>query len=383
MLNWINFLHIYQPPTQDQKILDQVLHESYLLIIDLLKKYPNLKITLNISGSLLEKLHHNRQNTFINQLKPFVKKGRVELVGSAMYHPILPLIPEKEIIRQIQLNEKIGREVFGTLYKPQGFFIPEMAYSKKVADSIKKAGYKWIILDEIHSNKALDNKVKYKIKNNGLIVIFRDRRFSKSFPPESLIKNLTQIKNEYIITAHDGEMYGHWHKDDRNYYKKAFTHPEIKMITASEYLSKLKKTRYIEVRKASWESTKEELQKNLPYALWNDPQKMVHKLLWKLENFAMKTVEKNKKDVGYKWARIHLDRGLASCIWWWASERKPDALSPITWHPSEIEKGAQELLNSVRSLKSIHVASRLQAEKLFNNLKELIWKIHWKKYVVK
>ena len=71
-INWINFLHIYQPPTQDIKILKMVTDESYLKIVSLLREYPNLKLTLNIAGSLLEQLRDNNYNGVIDGLKNFV-----------------------------------------------------------------------------------------------------------------------------------------------------------------------------------------------------------------------------------------------------------------------------------------------------------------------
>ena len=53
-MKWINFLHIYQPPTQTPEIVKQVTEESYQKIAELLERYPKLKITLNIPGSLIE-----------------------------------------------------------------------------------------------------------------------------------------------------------------------------------------------------------------------------------------------------------------------------------------------------------------------------------------
>ena len=76
-------------------------------------------------------------------------RGRIEFLESAKYHAFLPLLPESEIIRQIILNNKTNSKYFGSVYKPTGFFSPEMAYSDKVARIAKKLGYKWIIADEL------------------------------------------------------------------------------------------------------------------------------------------------------------------------------------------------------------------------------------------
>lgn len=386
MLKWIEFLHIYQPPNQDKGVLDQVVTESYNHIIWLLTKYSNFKITLNISGSLLEQLNGNGYTKLIKDIKLLIKKGKIELVGSAMFHPILPLLPESEIIRQIQLNNEIIIKIFGLDCQPTGFYLPEMAYSPRVASIIKAMGFQWIILDEIHfPKKDLNNKIKYHIKDIGLDVIFRNRQYSKSFPPESIIKDLDILNNpekepNYLITAHDGELYGHFHKNDNGYYDKIFTNKAIENILVSKYLKTLKINESISPRSANWESTDLELKKHIPYALWHNPKNKIQQKLGELKDLAIKIINKNLDDPNYVWAREHLDRGEASCYAWWAAEGKPDSFSPITWNPSEIEKGLKELINSIRSLKSINPKTKLQAEKIYLLLTKLIWKKHWKKY---
>jgi len=378
MINWINFLHIYQPPTQDVGMLKKVVDESYLRIIGLLRDYPNLKLTLNISGSLLEQLRDNNYNEIIDGFKKYVTEGRIELTASAMYHPILSLLSKEEIERQLELHNNISREIFGSFYNPRGFFIPEMAYSKKVASVIKKMGITWILLDEIHFPAGKpDSEIKYKIKPSNLVAVFRNRKYSRSFSPETIITDLSSIKEKYLITAHDGEMYGHWHRDDREYYKKVFTHPNIKTMTVSEYVKDLEKTEEVIPREASWESTDDDLVKKVPYPFWNNPENKIHQMLWKFARLAIKTVRKYRDDTNYKAARHHLDRGLSSCSWWWATDRKPDVLSPLTWNPTEIEKGAKELLTSIRSIESIDSSIKIKAEKMFSRLRDYVWQKHW------
>lgn len=191
MLYWVNFLHIYQPPNQDLQTLRDVASQSYRLILRLLEKYPKFCVTLNISGSLLEQMEADEFRDVIDGFKKNVGEGRIELVGSAMYHPILTLLPADEIERQIRLHEKICKKVFGDLYNPKGFFIPEMAYGEEVGKVIKNFGFSWIILDEAHGGGNPDPEVKYEIEGLGLGVIFRNRKFSKSFPPEYILEHMS------------------------------------------------------------------------------------------------------------------------------------------------------------------------------------------------
>ncbi|NQV88462.1 MAG: hypothetical protein HQ402_02835 [Parcubacteria group bacterium] len=375
---WVNFLHLYQPPTQNEETLTRIIDESYRLIIKLLHTYPNLKLTLNISGSLLDLLEKYKHEDIINELKGFVEEQRIELVGSAMYHPILPLLPAKEVDRQIKLNSEICKKFFGSSYNPSGFFLPEMAYSKEVADVIKENGFSWIILDELHLQEKVDPSVRYTIKDNGLVAIFRNREISRMFPPEYIIKDVTDLHIKYLITAHDGEMYGHWHKEDHGFYEKVFTSKYITTITASEYVKMLSTEKEIVPRQASWESTLDELEQNIYYGLWYSPKNKIHKKLWELLRFANAQIDAHEQDKNYIHARKHFDKGLASCSWWWASGKKLDVWRPEIWNPSEIEKGAQELLNTVRSLDDNSSKDTIKAEKLYNQIRDIIWEKHWK-----
>lgn len=382
MLYWINFLHIYQPPTQDSDVIKKVAFESYAYILDILENSKKTKLTLNISGSLIEKLQENNLDSLIERFKKLISRGQLELTGSAMYHPILPLINEEEIIEQIKLNNKKLREVFGDLFKPEGFYLPEMAYSEKVGKIIKNLGFKWILLGEMHFEDIKDkpdSSKRYKIKDNGMTVIFRDRKYSKSFAPRMILENFEKIKSEFLITAHDGELYGHWHKDYDKFLNKIVEHPQIENILVSDYLSKLNDSIEIFPKEISWESVKEDIESGVPYALWDDPKNEIHQNLWQIEREVYNLMEAHSDDPNYKWSKFHYHRGVSSCFWWWASEKKVDIFSPISWNPSIIESGALEFLKSIRSLNKLSLEYRIKFEEKINNFRLMVWKRHWTK----
>ncbi len=380
MKYWVNILHIYQPPTQEREVVEKVSNESYALILKLLATYPRLKITLNVSGSLLELLQKYGREDIIDGIRKFALEGRIELLGSAMYHPILPLLSAKEIERQIRLNDALLKNCFGDGNTHRGFYLPELAYSKKVASILKKLGFAFIVLDEIHSEMGVDSSTAYHMKGSGLGVIFRNTEFSKTFPPEYISTAKENMKGDYLVTMHDGELYGHWHRDDRGYYERVFTNPEIEMLTASEYLSRLTQKETISVREANWESTPQELGAKIPFGLWNHPQNIIHTRLNGFKNFVLKTVAAAEADPGYAKARDYADKGVASCAWWWASERKIGPFSPVSWNPTEIEKGAKQLLLAVRELQNIDENIKLRAEKLFLRIHTLVWEKHWREH---
>ncbi len=383
-MKWISFIHIYQPPTSDKERIMSVAKESYQFIVDVLKKNPDFKLTININACLTEQLAKFGYEDLLNDIKALLEKGQIELVESGAYHPILAMLPEKEIERQIQINKAINSKHFGEAYAPKGFYIPEMAYTEKVAKIIKAMGYEWVILDEINYNGKLGQvkfNTKYQIKNVGLNVVFRNRSISQSYVPDTILK-LIKSSNapEIVITATDGEIYGHKHKDiDGNLTKVAQT-KEVGTQTVSEYLSELQEVEEVKLVDGSWESTEEEIKKKKPFMLWDDPKNKIHSKLWDLTTLAIETINKSAEDPNYGWARMHLDRGLASCTYWWASARDFKLFSALAWNPDEIEKGLEELIKSIRSLDKIDCKIKIKAEQIYVKIKHKIWEKHWRYY---
>lgn len=384
MVKWINFLHIYQPPYQDKEVLRVVVRESYERVLAGLEANPKAKITLNIQGCLAQQLLENNFLAILDRIKNLSEKGQIELVSSAKFHPILPLIPEKEAVRQIELNNKINREIFGKTYDPTGFFMPEMAYSAEAAKIIYEQGFRWIILDEISlegGKKKQENDKKYLINNAGLQVIFRNRKISKSYVPASILELLKTgaNKNQTVITATDGELYGHHEKDREKIFEKTLSLPEIEMKTVSEYLNELEKIELVELVPSSWESLPEELKKSIPYFLWNNPENPIHQKIWQIAKIAINSIEKHQDDPNLIWAQQHLDHGLASCTFWWASSKKFNEMSMESWNPEEVGKGLNQLLKTTRALKNLDKETKIEAEYLAAEAQKDIWQTHWKR----
>ena len=147
-LRWANFLHIYQPAEQRREILDAVVAQCYRPIFQRLKHDPRIRLTLNVTGALLELFDQYHYRDLIDCLRKVGKEGRIEFTGSAKYPHLCRFLENDEIVRQIQLNNQANRYFLGAVYQPRGFFPPEMAY-KPNRQHLLKLGFTWIILDEI------------------------------------------------------------------------------------------------------------------------------------------------------------------------------------------------------------------------------------------
>ncbi|MFA6307510.1 MAG: polysaccharide deacetylase family protein [Patescibacteria group bacterium] len=378
-ITWVNFIHIYQPPWQDKGVIEQISSESYEYLLTLFEKYPNFKASLNITANLVEQLNDYRPD-LLTRLQKVVSKGQIELSASSKYHALLPLLPSKEITRQINLNQETLAQYF-KLDKIKGFYMPEMAYSNQVADIVRKMKFEWIILDPIAYTGKYNEDTFYIHKKTKLKIVFRNRAISKSYPPEVIFNKIEKNEpSQTIITGTDGEIYGHFHKDWQGHLEKILQNKNLTVQTVSEYLKNSKNEQKINLRAASWESLDSELKNSIPFALWSHPKNKIHSLLWRLVFLAISLIDKYKQDKNWHWARTHLDRALSSCTFWWASARKPSDFSPLTWNPDMIDNGSEELIKSIRSLALANKQEKIKAEKIYIDIKKSTWFSHWNKY---
>ncbi|MFA5183930.1 MAG: hypothetical protein WC456_00205 [Patescibacteria group bacterium] len=387
---WINFLHFYQPANAEYYNIRKALDKSYWRLLRLMEERPGLRMTWNVSGCLLERLESDKETAFLERLKFLVRKGRLELTGSAAYHGFLPLLPEDEIVRQIKANEKILRHFFGRSFKPSGFFLPEMAYSVAVAKVIKRLGYDWIILGEpaYNGGQARAGRPEpdkyYLDAASGLKVVFRNREFSNSYPPDKLWPLFKKAAVGTYITATDAELYGLRHEDPTAELEKMTRVKNLQTMTVSRFIKRAggRPAATIKVWPSSWESTPEEIRSGRPYQLWLDKSNKIQVVLWKLAALALAMGRKYPADKNYYWYRWHLSRGLASCTFWWASARDfSKVYGPYAWSPDDIIRGLEDLIRAVRSFVNPKTKKqKLEAEKYYLRAQKLIWEKHWKKY---
>lgn len=371
---WINFLHIYQPPDQHEDILRKIVKESYEPLVKIFKKNPHTKLTLNITACLTEQLIKLGYQKLIKDIKKMVERGQIELTDSAKYHAFLPLLPLKEIERQIKLNHQTNKKFFGKCYQPKGFHLPEMAYSKKVMKVLAKFGYQWVILNEISFKGKLFSKVPsskvYRLKSFPQIkILFRNRKLSDLIQrgfmnrAEDFYQFLKkEIKpGEYIITAMDGETFGHHRPGLEKFLEKICQEKIVKTATPSEIINSFPEAKEIEPLEGTWATMESEIKAKIPYAQWNYPNNPIHKNQWRLTYFAINTLEKYKKDPNFKKARQLLDKALFSCQYWWAS-------AVPWWEVEYIEKGAYYLKRVIEILKTPPKKIKKKAQLLYEKI---------------
>lgn len=383
-------LHIYQPSTQFFEITKKAVEVSYQPILNLLEKYPQTRITLDICGSLTEQLESMEYHDVLEKISNLGKRRQIEFVGSAKYHPLLPEIPKKEILRQIRLNEETNQRFLGEAWKPQGFFPPEMAYSQGVKEALIETGYQWVLLDEsahpgsliaekrtaeeeVPAHERLQIGAKTFVHSSGKIrFLFRDREqslevaYAKVTSVSEFLRGIPsgrfQMPEQYLILAMDGETFGFHHPEMMQFLEELFVknnQGQYELIRTSEIFESGYPEETIEPRQSTWGTTVEEEKLGRVFPRWHNPQNPIHNLQWQLLNLAIQVIDRDP-DVSPE-ARSLLDQGLQSDQFWWASHNP-------CWHPPMIERGAKLLLSAIQKAKTSEMVKK-QAVDLYDKIK--------------
>jgi hypothetical protein len=337
MIHIAFLLHIYQPACQSFDILKQINKESYIPLLKKIKDSENTRITLNINASLTELLNTYELPETIDLIRELSVLDKIRFTGSAMYHPILPLISRVEVERQIKLNENYNIKFFKRFSENKGFFPPEMCISLKTLDIIKE-NYKWVIADGIACPEDWPTDKYYTY--NGLPIFFRDSILSNhiafnQIKPENLLLKLKKLFAEdyYIIFALDGETFGH----HIPLYETKFLEKLIKFINKDngfqlifidDILNLYPEKEFIRPIESSWSTSREDLEKGIPYPLWANPTNELHIIQNRLQDLVYQLINLMEKEMAwidsqeikkiYLLARTDLDKGEQSCKLWWS-----------------------------------------------------------------
>ena len=322
----------------------------------MLNRHPNAKITLNIQGCLLDMLQENGLTETLDLLRTLVGSGKIELVGSAKFHPILPLIPKAEIKTQIQMNEESIKRHIQPHFAKKGFFPPEMSVSPDLCNNIKECGYKWMIMDGIANTGNWPTDYIQKC-SKGLLRVFRDTFLSndiafKKTTALDFVNRLATIYgnsyDHYIITAMDGETFGHHIKYyETSFLGKAFSliedRSDIEIVFISELIEHFPISEGTTINSSSWSTDRSDLESNVPFPLWKHPLNPVHKYQYRMLKSLYKIMDLLENQLNhngtnkqfmeyYRTSRFFYNSALHSCWLWWASMRPH-------WSPNLVYKG--------------------------------------------
>lgn len=211
-------IHNHQPIGNFDHVMEKSYNMAYKPFLDIFAEY-DIKISLHISGPLFDWLleHHPE---YIDKVTSYVKSGRIEIVGSGYYEPILAAIPEDDAVNQLLLFKKSLERVFGT--KIRGSWLTERVWEPHLPKIFKQSKIDYIVTDDYHflrSGFKFDQLDGYYLTDydNHVLAIYPGSETLRYILPFSTIDNVYKhFKDAYqkgiktLIFADDGEKFGIW-----------------------------------------------------------------------------------------------------------------------------------------------------------------------------
>jgi len=211
-------IHNHQPVGNFLHVIENAYERAYFPFIEVLRKYPFMKISIHYSGVLWD-FFKDRHPEFLETLKELVKKGQLEMITGGYYEPILAVIPDSDKVGQIRRLTQTIREEMGVT--SQGMWLAERIWEPHLPKYLREAGVEYITIDDYHFKKSgLREKDLY-----GYYLTEEDGKSLKVFPgsetlryiipfhpPEETLEYLSRLRNSSraAIFADDGEKFGIW-----------------------------------------------------------------------------------------------------------------------------------------------------------------------------
>lgn len=138
----------YETDRNNEKVFRKVAEKSYrpmnALLLDMLNKHPEFKLSLSITGTFIDQAEKWGQDV-LDSFKAMVDTGRVEIVAETYYHSLAFFYSRSEFEKQVEIHRDKIKQVFGAETKV--FRNTELAYNDNLAHWADEYGFKGILAE--------------------------------------------------------------------------------------------------------------------------------------------------------------------------------------------------------------------------------------------
>lgn len=127
-----------------KKVADKSYRPMNSLLLKLLERHPEFKLSLSITGTFIEQASLWAPDV-LDSFKRLVDTGRVEILAETYYHSLAFFYDRKEFEAQVDAHRQKIREVFGV--ETNCFRNTELSYNDSLAQWADAYGFKGIITE--------------------------------------------------------------------------------------------------------------------------------------------------------------------------------------------------------------------------------------------
>ena len=132
-------------------IFDKVAATSYIpglqFWLEQLKQFPDLKLTLGLSGTFLEQMEKSQFGVeILTLIRQLLATNRLEILAETYYHSLASLVSQAEFGRQIKKHSDILQRLLG--YNPTSFRNTELIFNSQIGQMVESLSYKVQIISQ-------------------------------------------------------------------------------------------------------------------------------------------------------------------------------------------------------------------------------------------
>lgn len=289
----------------NKKILEKVSNKCYLptnkLLLKLLKRHPEFKVSFSASGIFLEQLEKSNPEV-LQTFQDLASTGQVEFLNETYYHSLSFLFSKEEFADQVKMHRKKIKNLFGQ--SPKVFRNTELIFHNDVAYELEKMGYiavlaegadhvlGWKSPNFVYRSKGSD-KVKLLLKNYKLSDDIAFRFSSKDWAEYPLTApkfaswvNEVNGNGEVINLFMDYETFGEHQWEDTGIFnflehlpQEILKHPDNNFVTPSEAALKYPARDDLDINHyVSWADIERDLSAWLSNSMQNDASNKLYAL---------------------------------------------------------------------------------------------------------
>lgn len=209
----------------NENILQRIASGCYLptnrLLLNLIKKHPEVKVAFSISGTTIDQFEAYAPEVLVS-FRDLASTGAVEFLGETYYHSLACVMPGDEFEIQVLKHKEKIKEHLG-IY-PSFFRNTELIYNNDLSLRVNRIGFKGAMIDGIES--ILCNRRPHHVfnhpNNEEFKILMRNYRlsddiafrFSNGLLVEQYMSWLNGVpENETLVTlAMDYETFGEHQK---------------------------------------------------------------------------------------------------------------------------------------------------------------------------
>ena len=218
-LRFVFGIHQHQPVGNFDHVFEEHTRDVYLPLLKLLAEREFFPIVMHLSGPLLEWLHSNHSK-YLDLVSDLVASGKIEMLLSGYYEPILAALPRRDRVQQIGWMHEAIESRFGV--KASGLWLTERVWEPELAADLSEAGVRYVLVDDRHfliSGFQRDQlHVPWRTESDGkyvdVLAIDERLRYLIPFRPAaeiaSYVRELRSAGHQLAVFADDGEKFGGW-----------------------------------------------------------------------------------------------------------------------------------------------------------------------------